>query len=92
MNIEHDHLLTDAADFPEEPGVPEIAPVRAYKAIEQGVVGIYEKIENAVVSGYKKVEKGAVGGFRKLSDKLVEKLFSREGESVEETRERLRRE
>lgn len=74
-----------------EPAVPEIDVEKTYKAIEQGVVGTYEKIEDAVVSGYKKVEQGAVTGFKKVSDKLVETLFSREGESVEETRERLSR-
>ena len=33
----------------------------------------------------------AVSGFRKLSDKMIRKLFSREGETVEETKERLSR-
>lgn len=42
-------------------------------------------------SGYKKVETGAVNGFRKVSDFFIKKLFSREGETVEETRERLSR-
>ena len=74
-----------------EPALPEIDGEKVYKSIEQGVVGTYEKIEDAVVSGYRKVEQGAVSGFRKVSDKLVEKLFSREGESVEETKERLSR-
>ena len=36
-------------------------------------------------------EEGAVSGFQKLTDKFVEKLFSREGETVEETKDRLRR-
>lgn len=74
-----------------ESGILDVDVEKAYKTIEQGVVGTYEKIEDAVVSSYKKVEQGAVTGFRKISDKLVEKLFSREGESVEETRERLSR-
>jgi len=55
------------------------------------VVSTYEKIEDAVVSGYKTIEKGAVSGFEKLTDKFVEKFFAREGETVEEARERLRR-
>ena len=74
-----------------EPNLPEIDVGKAYQTIEDGVVGAYEKIEDAVVSGYKKVERGAVSGFGKLTDKLVEKLFSREGETVEETKERLRK-
>ena len=44
-----------------------------------------------MVSGYKKIEQGAVSGFQKISDKFVEKFFSREGETVEETKERLSR-
>ena len=74
-----------------EPNLPEIDIGKAYQTIEDGVVGAYEKIEDAVVSGYKKVERGAVSGFGKLTDKLVEKIFSREGETVEETKERLRK-
>ena len=74
-----------------EPAVPEIDVEQAYRSIETGVVDTYEKIENAVVDGYKKVETGAVSGFRRVSDFFVRKLFSREGETVEETRKRLSR-
>jgi len=49
----------------------------------------YKKIENGVVSGYKKIEDGVVEGFEKVSDKFVEKLFAKEGESVEDTKKRL---
>ena len=66
-------------------------PVETYHAIEDGVVGTYEKIETGVVSGYKKIEDGAVNGFRKVSDFFIRKLFSRKGETVEETRKRLSR-
>ena len=71
--------------------VPGVDVEEAYKSIEQGVVNTYEKIEDAVVSGYKSIEKGAVSGFQKLTDKFVEKFFSREGETVEATKERLSR-
>lgn len=49
----------------------------------------YEKIEDGVVGGYQKIENGAVGGFRKVCDFFIAKLFSRKGETVEETRKRL---
>ena len=62
-----------------------------YKKVEDGVVGTYQKIENGVVGGYKKVEQGAVTSFRKVSDFFIKKFFSRKGETVEETRERLSR-
>ena len=63
----------------------------AYQTIEDSVVGTYQKIEGGVVGGYKKIEDGAVGGFRKISDFFIKKFFSRKGETVEETRDRLRR-
>lgn len=59
---------------------PGIAPVAAYKAVEEGVV-----------SAYKAVEQGAVDAYHKVEDTMVDKLFRREGESVEEAKERLRR-
>ena len=51
----------------------------------------YQKIEDGVVGGYKKIENGAVSGFRKVCDFFIRKLFSRKGETVEQTRERLTR-
>ena len=49
----------------------------------------YEKLEDGVVGGYQKLENGAVSGFRKVCDFFIAKLFSRKGETVEETRKRL---
>ena len=60
-----------------------------YKAVETAVVDGYKKIEDTVVDGYKKIETGAVEGFAKVTDKCVETLFAREGETVEEAKERL---
>lgn len=66
--------------------------VEANEKIAEAVVEGYKKIENGVVEGYKKIEKGAVNGFNKVSDKCVEKLFAKEGESVEDAKKRLSRE
>lgn len=49
----------------------------------------YQKIEDGVVGGYKKIENGVVEGFEKVSDAFVEKLFAKEGESVEDAKKRL---
>jgi len=57
---------------------PAIDPVAVYKAVETGVVG-----------AYKAVEKGAVDAHRKVEDTMVDTLFRREGETVEEAKERL---
>ena len=48
-----------------------------------------EKIAEGVVGGYKKIGEAAVGGFNKIADKFVDNFLTREGESVEEARERL---
>lgn len=48
-----------------------------------------EKIAENVVSGYKKIEEGVVGGFNKIADKFVDNFLTREGESVEDAKERL---
>lgn len=53
------------------------------------VVDGYKKIENGVVDGYKKIETGVVDGFNAVSDKFVEKLFAKEGESVADAKKRL---
>jgi hypothetical protein len=57
--------------------------------IAEKVVEGYKKIENGVVGGYKKIENGVVTGFNKVSDKCVEVLFTKEGETVEEAKKRL---
>lgn len=57
--------------------------------IAKGVTEGYKKIENGVVDGYKKLETGVVEGFNKVSDKFVEKLFAKDGETVEDAKKRL---
>lgn len=42
-----------------------------------------------LADGYKKIEDGVVEGFKKVTDKCVETLFAREGESVEDAKKRL---
>lgn len=48
-----------------------------------------EKIAERVVEGYKKIENGVVEGFGKVTDKCIEVLFTKDGESVEEAKTRL---
>ena len=48
-----------------------------------------DKIAEKVVSGYKKIEEGAVSGFNKVADKFVDSFLTKDGETVEEARERL---
>lgn len=55
------------------------------------IADINEKIAQAVTSGYKSIENGAVKGFEKVTDKCVEVLFAKDGESVGDAKARLQR-
>lgn len=66
--------------------------VKANEKIAEKVVGGYKKIEDGVVGGYKKIEEGVVGGFTKMSDSFVDQFLTKDGETVEEAKERLARE
>lgn len=57
--------------------------------ISETVTEGYQKIEDGVVGGYKKIETGVVEGFGKVSDKFVDVLLTKEGESVEDAKKRL---
>ena len=57
--------------------------------VGDAVVEGYKKIEVGVVDTYKKIENGVVGSFEKVTDKCVETLFSKDGESIEDARKRL---
>ena len=59
--------------------------------IEKKVVDTYQAIEDGVVGAYKCVEDGFVGTWHKVEDFFVGKLFVREGETIEEAKERMRK-
>lgn len=73
-----------------EHDVSGLDPVEAEKVLEQGTVSAYKKIEQSVVGAYKKVESGAVKAYETVEDFCVEKLFAKDGESVEDAKKRLR--
>ena len=94
--------VSSTGAIPEQPHGIKIKEVNKFDPCDPKlVVGAYSQSkakatqmvldEDGVVGGYKKVEQGAVTGFRKVSDFFVRKLFSRKGETVEETRKRLSR-
>ena len=60
--------------------------------IEKAVVEGYKNIEEGVVGGYKKIEDTVVGGFNKMADGFVEKHLMKDGETVEEAKERIAKE
>lgn len=65
--------------------------VRANEKIAEAVTDGYKKIEKGVVEGYKKIEQGVVGGYVKIEDKFIDAYLTKDGETVEEAKERLRK-
>ena len=47
------------------------------------------EIQNSVVDGYQKVEDFFVDGYKTVEDKCIEWFFAKDGESVEDARDRL---
>ena len=65
--------------------------VKANEKIAEAVTGGYKKIEKGVVDGYKKIEQGVVGGYTKLEDKFVDAYLTKDGETVEQAKARLKK-
>ena len=63
---------------------------KANAKIVEAVTGGYKKIENGVVDGYKKIEQGVVDGYTKIEDKFVDAYLTKDGETVEEAKIRLK--
>ena len=66
--------------------------IEANEKSAEAVVGGYNKVESAVVDGYKKVETAVVDGYTKVEDKFVDRCLTRDGETVEEAKARLKKE
>lgn len=66
--------------------------VEANEKIAEDVTTGFQKIQNGVVNGYKKIENGVVEGFTKIEDSFISRYLLREGESLDEAKERLKRE
>ena len=50
------------------------------------------KVEKVVVDTYQKIEDGVVGAYQKVEDKFVDRYLTRDGETVEESKARLKKE
>ena len=64
--------------------------IQANEKIAEAVTDGYKKIEKGVVDGYKKIEQGVVDGYTKLEDKFVDAYLTKDGETVEEAKARLK--
>ena len=64
--------------------------VKTNEKIAETVTVGYKKIEKSVVDGYKKIEQGVAQGYTKLEDKFVDAYLTKDGETVEEAKARLK--
>lgn len=55
------------------------------------IVKANKKIADTVVGGYKKVESAVVGTYSKIEDKFIDQYLTRDGETVEQAKERLKK-
>lgn len=65
--------------------------IEANEKVAAAATDGYKKIEKGIVESYKKVEAGAVAGYAKLEDKFVDRFLTRNGETIEQAKERLKR-
>ncbi len=54
------------------------------------IINTNEKIAEKVVGAYKKVEDIVVGGYTKIEDAFVDRYLTKDGETVEEAKARLK--
>lgn len=59
---------------------------------ESKLVKANEKIAEKVVSTFEKIEDTVVGGYTKIEDAFVSHYLAKDGETVEEAKERLKKE
>lgn len=56
------------------------------------LVKVNQEIAEKVTRAFQKIEDTVVGGYTKVEDAFVERYLTRDGESVAEAKERLRKE
>lgn len=67
------------------------AGTEAAEKMEHQVVDTYQKIEDTVVGSYKAIEEGVVGAYEKVEDRFVDKFLRTSDETVEEAKQRLKK-
>lgn len=64
--------------------------VKGIEKISENVTKGYSKVEKTVIDGYKVVENTVVNRYEKIEDAFVDKYLTRDGETVEEAKKRLK--
>lgn len=62
------------------------------KELSEKLSAGFKTIEDGVVGGYKKIETGVVSGYTKIEDTFIGQFLTKEGETVEEAKIRLKKE
>ena len=70
----------------------ELKFTAANEAIAESITVAYDKVERALVGAHNKLESSVVSGYTKLEDVFVERDLTKDGESVEEAKSRLKKE
>lgn len=56
------------------------------------IVKANEKITEKVTDSFKKISDAVVGGYTKIEDAFVDRYLTKDGETVEEAKERIKKE
>lgn len=56
------------------------------------IVKANEKISEKVTGAYKKIEDSVVGTYTKIEDKFIDRYLTKDGETVEDAKKRLKEE
>ncbi|MFS1664227.1 hypothetical protein [Streptococcus sp. zg-JUN1979] len=57
--------------------------------IASKAIATHHNIEKNVIKAYQKTEKVALSSFNNISDKMIRTFFTKDGESLAETKQRL---
>ena len=66
--------------------------VQANEKIAEGVTTGFKKMSDGVVEGFNKMSDGVVKGYTKIEDKFVSEFLTKDGETVEDAKKRLKEE
>lgn len=66
--------------------------VKANEKIAEGVTTGFKKMSDGVVEGFNKMSDAVVGGYTKIEDKFVDEFLTKDGETVEAAKKRLKQE
>ena len=64
--------------------------VKANEKIAEDVTSGFQKICDGVTGGFQKMSDGVVGGYTKIEDAFVDRYLTKDGESIEDAKKRIK--